>query len=134
MNGIALLISATLLPGFYYGLSCHSFLQFFYTSAATSLLSIALAFSNFDTSFRKWKNFVVINEALMASTAIFSLVPMIHWICIAPRSELEVFLPKVLKCLGLYGLGFTIFITKIPERLIPGAFDYLLSSHQVEAS
>jgi adiponectin receptor len=32
---------------------------------------------------------------------------------------------------GFYAIGFFFFLTRIPERWFPGAFDVLLHSHQL---
>jgi adiponectin receptor len=32
---------------------------------------------------------------------------------------------------GSYGIGFLFFVTRFPERLFPGTFDYIGTSHQI---
>jgi len=56
---------------------------------------------------------------------------MFHWIAVIPNEEAEFFFPRVLQCLGCYFLGFFFFSTGIPERLDPGQFDYIFTSHQI---
>lgn len=59
----------------------------------------------------------------------FGVVPLLHFCMIAPADERVLALPPVLRTIALYGVGFTIYGTAIPESFRPGAFDYRGGSH-----
>jgi len=130
IHGILLLITSSFLPGFYYGFACHPSLQRRYICIIMVLITIALVFCNISW-IRKHERFGFYYAVLMALIVASAVVPIVHWCLIRPADEIKEMLPGVLEMLFLYACGFFFFMTYYPERAFPGAFDYVLSSHQI---
>ena len=66
--------------------------------------------------------------------AIYGIVPTIHWVFLHEDTIynplVSVMLPRILVMYMISGCAFFFYITKFPERVIPGLVDIVGSSHQ----
>ena len=66
--------------------------------------------------------------------AIYGIVPTLHWILLHPEglshSLVSAMLPRIVFMYFICGLAFFFYVTRIPERLVPGLVDIIGHSHQ----
>jgi predicted membrane channel-forming protein YqfA (hemolysin III family) len=69
---------------------------------------------------------------ILALSVAFGLIPSVHWALVetCTRECLDTFAMALVQMFGFYGLGFLVFMYRIPERFAPGLFDYVGASHQ----
>jgi len=60
----------------------------------------------------------------------FGLAPVAHMYTV-PGIIPHSYLYNIWLMYGCYGIGAFIYLTKYPERLLPGKFDYIFASHQI---
>lgn len=142
VSGIAILIAASFLPGVYFGFACFPQLQLLYILLVSILLLLGLGVSLLDCGSLQNHGdeppFVdratlararsIVDRATLArirtstfvSFVCLGLVVALHWcIVVAPQARRRLF-PQVAAMLGLYGIGFFFYSTRIPERWYPG--------------
>ncbi|KAJ1697135.1 hypothetical protein LUZ63_005647 [Rhynchospora breviuscula] len=129
-TGISALIVTSFYPLVYYSFLCDPFYRHLYISFitvfgfATVLASLVPVFQT--PAFRH------VRAALFSCMGVSGLVPVLHkliWFHYRP----EVVTSTVFEAfMGLfYGLGVTIYATRVPERWFPGRFDLVGHSHQL---
>jgi len=64
--------------------------------------------------------------------SLLQIIPAVHWVALNnSKSEIvSLFLPRIIGVYGLIGIGVAFYVSLMPERLRPGMFDLLGSSHQ----
>ncbi|XP_046566500.1 progestin and adipoQ receptor family member 3-like isoform X1 [Haliotis rubra] len=65
--------------------------------------------------------------------AAYGVIPTIHWVYLSGglgTKVVQLFVPKVITMYVLGASAFCFFLSKFPERMFPGIFDFLGSSHQ----
>ncbi|KAK5981901.1 Progestin and adipoQ receptor family member 3, partial [Trichostrongylus colubriformis] len=70
---------------------------------------------------------------IYTSIIIFGFCPTTHWVYLhggLSNSHVANWLGDIFVLYGLIGLAFFFYVTLIPERLYPGAFDLVGCSHQ----
>jgi len=128
--GISLYISGCLVSSIYFGYYCDPFWQQLYVSLCAIFCLITTGVSNLPIfllpSNKKYK------IGLFFVHISFCIIPLIHWIIRqGPESDIvDKMLWRILAMFGIFGIGFVFYATKIPERLSPGTFDIVFSSHQ----
>mmetsp|Transcript_7380 Transcript_7380/g.12257 ORF Transcript_7380/g.12257 Transcript_7380/m.12257 type:complete len:145 (-) Transcript_7380:113-547(-) len=58
----------------------------------------------------------------MASLVVAGLIPFAHWWSITPEVFREEVTKEFLLMFMWYGLGFTLFVSKVPEKFFPKSF------------
>ena len=78
------------------------------------------------------EQFRFVLAALVAAVA-WGAVPCAHMLlhCGTSGECRTLLLDALARVFGLYGLGFAIFFSRLPERLAPGSFDIVGHSHQL---
>ncbi|KAN0038160.1 hypothetical protein ACTA71_000332 [Dictyostelium dimigraforme] len=126
--GIILLIGSSFFPPLYYSFKQnHIGLMIFYMGSIT-MLCLFLAIMVLIPSLSD-KN--TLRNTLFCLTALFGIVPSIHTLFIYPIQEVSYFLLRLLGMFLIYGTGLLFYIYRIPESLIPGYFDSIVTSHSV---
>jgi len=130
LAGIAVSLIATYISGIYYAFFCDSFWRNFYLVTVILIVIFAIIFWN------KLNETRYERERLIFFTlwAVYGTVPTIHWIFLNGGFQNEIvrlFLPRICLMYLFSGIAFFFYLTKFPERLIPGKFDILGSSHQL---
>ncbi len=72
--------------------------------------------------------------SLFTVWAIYGVVPTLHWIQLHGGFSspiVHLMLPRIFIMYGICGLAFLFYITKLPERILPGSLDIVGHSHQV---
>merc|ERR1712113_546368 len=124
------LIFCSFLSCIYVGFECHPFVQKSYF-----LIVFGFIFFILTPMFFIWPKLTsfkckAITLALFA--AFGAIVIPFHWLYfLSTEQEYEIFMVVSIKFFILYGIGFICFIFRLPERLNPGFFDRIGSSHQI---
>ena len=67
--------------------------------------------------------------------AVYGIVPTIHWVCLQDGGPIVgVMVPRIIVMYIICGAAFFFYLTKMPERLMPGLVDIFGHSHQVKKS
>ncbi|KAG6589821.1 Heptahelical transmembrane protein 1, partial [Cucurbita argyrosperma subsp. sororia] len=128
--GIAVMIITSFFPPIYYIFQCDPLWQFVYLAGITimgiftilTLLSPALSASKF-RSYR---------ALLFVSMGLFGIVPAIHSAVVNwgnPRRNITLAYEAAMALFYLTGTGF--YVSRVPERWLPGRFDLAGHSHQL---
>ncbi|KAN0019079.1 hypothetical protein ACTFIU_002281 [Dictyostelium citrinum] len=72
-----------------------------------------------------------LRNTLFCLTALFGIVPSVHTLFIYPVEEASYFIFRLIGMFLIYGAGLFVYIYRIPESLIPGYFDSIVTSHSV---
>lgn len=128
--GISLMIVCSFFAPIYYAFFCHPYSRFFYLTSITvlgvlaivTLLSPALSTPRFRT-FR---------ASLFLTMGFYGLVPAIHAVVVNwGHPQIFVALGYELAMGVLYATGAGFYVSRIPEKWKPGAFDIAGHSHQI---
>ncbi|TKY74967.1 Heptahelical transmembrane protein 4 [Spatholobus suberectus] len=128
--GIAALIATSFYPPVYYSFMCNPFFCFLYLGFITLMGIATIVFSLLPffqkSEFRKYR------ASLFFLMGFSGVAPIIHKLILHKHQ------PEALQTTGyeilmgvLYGLGALIYVTRIPERWMPGKFDIAGHSHQL---
>ncbi|CAH9086494.1 unnamed protein product [Cuscuta epithymum] len=129
-SGISLMITTSFIAPTYYIFSCHPVWRLFYftsitvlaTLAAITLLSPALSSGRF----RSFK------ATIFVTLGLFGIVPAVHTALLyGHHRQVAVALGCEIAMGVLYAVGAGFYVARIPERLRPGGFDLVGSSHQI---
>lgn len=130
-SGIALLIMGSFVPWVYYTFYCSTQPRVVYLLTISVLGIGAIVFSQWDR-FAK-PEYRVVRAAMFSSLGASGIIPMVH--TIIERGPHFAFHDGQLQWMSLmflmYGLGATVYATRVPERLFPGKCDLIFQSHQV---
>jgi adiponectin receptor len=140
LSAISGLIGGSFIPALYYNLYCDQVFQIFYICMICVLAFLGMLFP-FIPMHRgdKWSRiFRILRTSLFICIVLSAVVPIFHWLVFLLPShktgfgpENWIFLCGMLLMLGLYAVGLFFWLTRIPERLMPGYFDIWFSSHQI---
>ncbi|KAL2637197.1 hypothetical protein AAZV13_06G042400 [Glycine max] len=128
--GIAALIATSFYPPVYYSFMCNPFFCYLYLGFITLMGIATIVFSLLPffqkSEFRKYR------ASLFFLMGFSGVAPIIHKLILHKHQ------PEALQTTGyeilmgvLYGLGAAIYVTRIPERWMPGKFDIAGHSHQL---
>ncbi|KAF9577900.1 hypothetical protein BGW38_006605 [Lunasporangiospora selenospora] len=127
--GISVLIAASVVVTEYYGFYCESVFRNSYISA-TALFGVAGVvvpwLSWFDQKETRW-----LRITFFISMAASALLPVFHLMLIQGAGPTLEWIFPLLKSMGSYLLGVFLYANQYPERIFPGRFDHLGSSHQL---
>ncbi|KAL2346487.1 hypothetical protein Fmac_000487 [Flemingia macrophylla] len=128
--GIAALIATSFYPPVYYSFMCNPFFCFLYLGFIT-LMGIATIIFSLLPFFQK-SEFRKYRASLFFLMGFSGMAPIIHKLILHKNQ------PEALQTTGyeilmgvLYALGAIIYVTRIPERWMPGKFDIAGHSHQL---
>ncbi|KAJ1958732.1 hypothetical protein GGI12_004662 [Dipsacomyces acuminosporus] len=129
--GIVFLIVGSCVPIFCYAFYCHPRLKLFYLSliftlgAFTVYLVVAPKFAT--SEYRPLRAITFVSLGLSGAIPGVHAYTLFGWDHLV--NNMQVY--HMLAMGGFYILGATIYAARIPERLLPGRFDYWLHSHQI---
>ena len=130
--GIAALIACSFYPPVYYAFMCHAGWRYFYLVTITAFASTTLVVSAAERfQAPAWR---ATRAALFSALGLFGVVPIVHvaffyWRILPDLLSLA--LAYELLMGFLYLLGAFLYAKRIPERFLPGAFDFALHSHNL---
>lgn len=129
--GIVGLITGSFIPSIYYGFFCAQGLQIFYWTMI-SVIAVGCSAVAVIPRFRQpeWRFF---RAGMFISMGLSALFPVCHGLLVYGRQQMrmQIGLDWVLLQGFLYILGAVIYAARVPERLRPGKYDILGSSHQI---
>ncbi|QRV79917.1 adiponectin receptor [Ceratobasidium sp. AG-Ba] len=130
-SGIIVLTVGSFYPCLHYGFFCDYHLQVFYAIGITLAGAVAgyvVLNPDYATPSYRWAR-----TAVFCALGFCSLVPIVHayWIYGPERMRNEMGLTWLTWTLCLYVAGAMIYACRIPERWMPGTFDYFGASHQI---
>ncbi|XP_074646102.1 progestin and adipoQ receptor family member 3-like [Tubulanus polymorphus] len=119
-------------PGVHYAFYCFSIWRDIYFLTVL-ILSIGVLCMQLNPRFAatEWWNLRLL---LYCSLVAYGLIPTTHWIYLNggwSHTIVKMFLPKVVLMYLLELFAFFFYISKCPERCLPGKVDFLGSSHQI---
>ncbi|KAF9171193.1 hypothetical protein BGX21_000726 [Mortierella sp. AD011] len=127
--GISVLIATSVVVTEYYGFYCESMFRNSYI-VVTALFGIAGVvcpwLSWFEHRDSKW-----IRVTFFISMAASGLLPLFHLTLVQGAGRTFEWIFPLLKSTLSYVLGVIVYINQYPEKLFPGRFDHLGSSHQL---
>jgi len=119
--------------GFHNAFICEPGVAAAYTVVLLMLMSVALALTFVDL--RDPALSARLRNGAFALTVAFGVCPTVHFFATQhaalPWDLLATFAWSAVGMFGLYGVGFALFVLRIPERFAPGAFDLAGSSHNL---
>jgi predicted membrane channel-forming protein YqfA (hemolysin III family) len=65
---------------------------------------------------------------------VYGLIPTVHWVWLHGGFDngiVPILLPRIFVMYALCGLAFAFYLTKLPERYLPGLVDIIGHSHQI---
>mmetsp|Transcript_38904 Transcript_38904/g.153840 ORF Transcript_38904/g.153840 Transcript_38904/m.153840 type:complete len:148 (-) Transcript_38904:4651-5094(-) len=79
------------------------------------------------------RDWTIAKDAMFVFDAAWGLIPIVHFVCKSdfPREVIYFALQKIATMYGIYLLGFILYISRVPERFIPGKLDHFGHSHQL---
>ncbi|KAK7506545.1 hypothetical protein BaRGS_00002020 [Batillaria attramentaria] len=131
MTGVSIGIIGCYLPAVHYAFYCLSIWRDVYFMVITVLTVCTLWFQlhpQFFTS--RW---YYTRMAVYVGLVAYGIMPTIHWVYLNggfSSKLVQIFFPKITAMYMIGALAFSFYISKFPERMFPGLFDYLGSSHQ----
>lgn len=129
-TGIAVMIVSSFFPPIYYIFQCDPLYQIFYLTAisAFGLLTVATLLSP-ELSKGKFRSY---RATLFVAMAMFGIVPAVHATVVNwsdPRRNVTLAYEGAMAASYLMGTMF--YVSRVPERWRPGAFDLAGHSHQI---
>ncbi|KAF2361276.1 AdipoR/hemolysin-III-related [Trinorchestia longiramus] len=132
--GISLAFYAVFVSGIFYGFWCpqHMMQRNLYLVLVTSVFACSLLFVLIPSlSGEEWQ---AARWRLFAGWAASGVLPTAHWLLLHMSSSnpiVQVFLPRIVIMYLISGAALFIYTYKLPEKLFPGYFDRVGSSHQL---
>jgi len=131
LAGISMSLIGMYISSLYYGFYCYWGWQYFYTSIVTTFLLIC-TYLHTKQQFLA-PEWAVRRVILYSALVLFGIIPATHWYFLMggwASPAVKLFMPKLIVMYALGCSGLTFYVSKIPERLFPGWFDYVGCSHQ----
>ncbi|KAK6187639.1 hypothetical protein SNE40_005619 [Patella caerulea] len=131
MGGISIGVIGCYIPAVYYAFYCMTIWRDIYILIICLLTVSTLFLQRFqDFSSKRWFRMRIL---IFTALAACGVIPSAHWIYLNngfSATIVQIFIPKVavLYILGMIALAF--YLSRFPERLRPGMFDMIGSSHQ----
>eukprot|EP00049_Salpingoeca_infusionum_P000196 m.38026 g.38026 ORF g.38026 m.38026 type:complete len:318 (-) comp10148_c0_seq2:179-1132(-) len=130
--GITLAMIGCFFPGIQFGFFCYPWHCTFYmcVTAINFVFNLVVqSHPDFLLENHTWRMRRVL---LFGATLGLGVVPTAHWTWLNwhDTNEMTHFLPNVIYCYAIMGLGAFFYVSRFPERANPGGFDLLFASHQ----
>lgn len=131
LAGILIGVIGCYLPAVHYAFYCLSIWRDIYLLTVTVLSGCTL-FVQFHPRYfsNHWFHQRI---AIYVGLVAYGVIPATHWYFLNGGWSAEIvqlFIPRVIVMYALGMMAFAFYITKFPERFIPGFFNYIGSSHQ----
>ncbi|KAL0739254.1 hypothetical protein Bca4012_015464 [Brassica carinata] len=128
--GISLMIVSSFFAPLYYAFSCHTHWRLFYLSSI-SILGLLAIFTLLSPALSA-PRFRPFRAALFLTMGFSGIVPVSHLVYLhRDHPNVLVALVYELAMAVLYATGAGFYVSRIPERWKPGAFDVAGHSHQI---
>jgi len=129
--GITLGLMATYLSGIYYAFWCEPEWRDFYLCTVGGIFLLATSTHFAPAEYVNSAKFHQTRTALFTCWAIYGIVPTVHWAVMQGGGPVvSLIVPRILVMYLLCGLAMFFYVTKMPERLLPGWVDIIGHSHQ----
>ena len=129
--GITLGLMATYLSGIYYAFWCEPGWRDFYLCTVGGIFLVATSLHFAPAQYMSNEKFHTTRTALFTLWAIYGIVPTIHWSWMQGGGPVVgIMVPRILIMYALCGVAMFFYVTKMPERLMPGFVDIIGHSHQ----
>jgi len=131
--GITVGLMATYLSGVYYAFYCEPNWRDFYLLTVGGIFVLATCIQWIPTKyfFETEERQAKFRIRLFVIWAVYGIVPTIHWVCLQDGGPIVgVMVPRIIVMYIICGAAFFFYLTKMPERLMPGLVDIFGHSHQ----
>lgn len=128
--GIVALIACSFFPPIYYGFICHPIWRVFYLGTIISIaVSIILMMFHKKFHSERWR---MLRVWLFTGMGLSGLVPWLHSFCLHYQTPLAMQAAiQMLMMAASYLGGVVFYAARVPERWLPGKFDFAFNSHQI---
>eukprot|EP00698_Gefionella_okellyi_P003259 TRINITY_DN1303_c0_g3_i1.p1 TRINITY_DN1303_c0_g3~~TRINITY_DN1303_c0_g3_i1.p1 ORF type:complete len:326 (-),score=44.20 TRINITY_DN1303_c0_g3_i1:212-1189(-) len=130
LTGVSVQIFGSFIPGLYYGFACYPTWRTVYMCSVSAMFIVGILAPMFDRFHTREFRFVRVG--VYSAMGAFGLIPLIHWIVVrgahSPQERHFIWLFGLM--FALYAIGIMFYVTKVPERWLPGRFDIWFHSHQ----
>lgn len=127
LTGIGLLVTGSFIPGMYYGFYCAPEAQKVHCG-----LTLIVFLAGLSAPWIDWEiNGRPVRPYIFGALVTLGVIPFAHWFYITPEVFKNEVAQEFLLMFFWYGVGFTLFLTKLPERMFPTSFlaTQVFSSH-----
>lgn len=129
--GIAIGLSGCFFPVMHYAFYCFPELKVFYGVILGSMFGTAGYVVT-----RPWfgeKQYTYFRIVTYSVVALSGIIPSAHWTVLhGLKSDIvATFIPRIVLLYAFGGAGAFFYVTRIPEVLLPGRFDFIGHSHQI---
>lgn len=127
--GIIIGMLGCYIPGIHYGYWCRATPKYAYLSLVIVMILISVFVITHPRYLTEsWKHKRI---AHLSSLVLFGIVPAAHWVITTEKSEVAIFFPYIRNLYLILGLALLVYISRFPERLLPGKFNLIGSSHNI---
>ncbi|XP_065051207.1 progestin and adipoQ receptor family member 3-like isoform X2 [Rhopilema esculentum] len=131
LAGISMSLVGMYISSLFYGFYCNWRCQYFYTGLVSAFLIICTYLHTKEQFLAPhWAKKRII---LYSCLVLFGVIPATHWYFLMggwSSSVVRLFMPKLMVMYALGCSGLVVYVSKLPERIFPGWFDYIGCSHQ----
>jgi len=129
--GITLGLMATYLSGIYYAFWCEPDWRDFYLLTVGGIFLVATSMQLAPKKYFNSQKFHQVRVILYTLWAVYGIVPTVHWALMQGGGVVvELIVPRILIMYVLCGVAMLFYLTKMPERFLPGVVDIIGHSHQ----
>lgn len=131
--GISISLCGTYLPSIFYGFYCFKFWRYFYSGVVLLMIVMNILLQvcprRIYTEKTDYKRII-----LFIVMVLFGIIPACHWIVLMggiSNPLVQHFIPQLMVMYTMCATAFFFYLSKIPERFLPGYCDYIGHSHQI---
>ncbi|KAG7094935.1 hypothetical protein E1B28_005737 [Marasmius oreades] len=130
-SGIIILIVGSFYPSLYYGFFCEPYLQLLYITSIT-LVGLGAAYIVLDPEYAKPTHRGT-RTGVFVGLGLCAIFPVAHWTFVHGIGQMfrEMGFSWLLVSGCTYFVGALLYANRVPERFLPGRFDYFFASHQI---
>ena len=128
-TGISLLVAASIMTTEYTAFYCEPWSRYIYISITFFFGSIGTLLA-WNPTFNR-PDFAWVRVAFYVSLAMTGFIPVIQLTLQRGWTETSFFYAPIVKSILIYLTGALLYAAKLPERLLPGWFDYAGQSHNI---
>lgn len=127
LAGITAAILGSWVLGLYYGFYCFDTLRNGYMVFCALMITVSMTLM-FNPKYitDQWGSIRVCH---LSSLCVFGLIPILHWLYVSPAARVDLFMPHIIKFYLIQATALLTYLSKFPECVMPGTFDFIGQSH-----
>jgi len=113
--------------GLYYGFYCQEALRTGYLAVSSCVICVSMFVMLIPKySSDSWQVFRV---AHLTAITLMGVCPVVNWVYVSPTYEIHLILPRIMTFYLILGVAMLFYLSRFPERVSPGRFDFIGQSH-----